>query len=215
MHHKEVCLAVDTARLILSSFPDSSRLVVGGIGPKYQATMVEMMDAMKNGKCLVLFPADGAVSFAELEQQTRDDNKNDEGPSTDATTPNNSDGWDVIVIDGTWAQARKLYTRYMPLEQDGGPPRVQLSDDALKLLSNKSESSNGDDLTGGAQVSGHQLRRHPIQWKAISTLEATRLLMNDMAAYGDSTRQSHPWNVLSSYQQIADAATRTQLGPHR
>ena len=56
LHHKEICLAVDTARLLLSSFPDTSRLVVGGIGAEYQASMAEMKQAMKNNnKCLVLY----------------------------------------------------------------------------------------------------------------------------------------------------------------
>lgn len=127
------------------------------------------------------------------------------------------EGWDVIVIDGTWSQARKLYTRYIPLEQDGGPCRVELSEEALEILSLPLRSGQGETTGGTAQVSGHQLRRHPIQWKAISTLEATRLLFNDMATTSEEGTDPsvYPWNVLSSYQQIADTATKTQLGPHR
>ena len=203
IHHKEICLAVDTARLLLSSFPEKCRLVVGGIGPEYQLSMAEMMQTMKNEKSLVLFPADDAESYAQLEEKK----------TLDCVQDSSNDGWNVIVIDGTWAQARKLYTRFIPLQADGGPPRVQLSNEALELLSKDETAGAGAQL-----VPGHQLRRHPIQWKAISTLEATRLLFNDMMTDNNgsgSTTQYRPWDVLTSYQRIADAATRTQLGPHR
>ena len=210
MHHKEICLAVDTARLILSSFPDTSRLVVGGIGAEYQASMAEMETAIKNNKCLVLFPAEDAKVFGEVNQQVIK-----RGYDNDET---DEDKWDVIVIDGTWSQAQKLYSRYIPWKMDGGPTRVQLSDEALALLSTSDSGEGNLHDKSSAPAAGHQLRRHPIQWKAISTLEAIRLLMNDMAdatgKYG-ATSQPYPWNVLSSYQQIADDATRTQLGPHR
>lgn len=211
MHHKEICLAVDTARLLLSTFPETCRLVVGGIGPEHQASMAEIQQAMKGNKCMVLFPTDDAQSFAQLAQETDHECQDDDNTLSD-------DGWDVIVIDGTWSQARKLYSRYITLEVDGGPCRVQLSDDALARLSRTvDEESSGETISvSGTQVAGHQLRRHPIQWKEISTLEATRLLFNDMATREcDVNRESWPWNALSSYQQIADAATRTQLGPHR
>jgi DTW domain-containing protein YfiP len=118
IHHKEVCLAVDTARLILSSFPDTCRLVVGGIGPEFQESMAEMLDAVQNERnCLVLFPADNAKTFGELEASHLEDGSGVRSSTSD-------ERWDVIVIDGTWSQARKLHARYIPLETGGGPPRV-------------------------------------------------------------------------------------------
>jgi hypothetical protein len=118
--------------------------------------------------------------------------------------------WDVIVIDGTWSQAQKLYSRYIPLKMDGVPSREQLRDEALALLSTSDSGEGNWHDNGSAPAAGRQLRPHPIQWKAISTFEALRLLMNDMAdatgKYG-ATSQPYPWNVLSSYQQIADDAT--------
>ena len=48
--------------------------------------------------------------------------------------------------------------------------------------------------------------------------EATCLLFDDMMIDNNgcgSTTQSRPWDVLTSYQQIADAAMRMQLGAHR
>jgi DTW domain-containing protein YfiP len=119
IHHKEVCLAVDTARLILSSFPDTCRLVVGGIGPEFQESMAEMLDAVQNERnCLVLFPADNAKTFGELEASSHlEDNIGVQSSTSD-------ERWDVIVIDGTWSQARKLHARYIPLETGGGPPIV-------------------------------------------------------------------------------------------
>mmetsp|Transcript_12300 Transcript_12300/g.22339 ORF Transcript_12300/g.22339 Transcript_12300/m.22339 type:complete len:129 (-) Transcript_12300:1517-1903(-) len=93
---------------------------------------------------------------------------------------------------------------------DEGPTRVQLSDEALALLSTSDSGEGNLHDNSSAPAAGHQLRRHPIQWKAISTLEALHLPMNDMSdatgKYG-VTSQLYPWNVLSSYQQIADDAT--------
>jgi DTW domain-containing protein YfiP len=184
--------------MILASFPDTCRLVVGGIGPEYQESMAEMLDAIQNERnCLVLFPTDNGKTFCELDASHLEDNNYLQRSKSD-------ERWDVIVIDGTWAQAGKLHKRYIPLEAGGGPPRVQLSKEAVALLAVSAASKE--------EASGHQLRRHPIIWKAVSTLEATRLLLGDMA---DSPLESQPWDALSTYQQIADAATRVQLGPHR
>ena len=61
---------------------------------------------------------------------------------------------DIIVIDGTWQQARRMHTRYIVSEQ-GGPLQAKLSDDCIARL-------------GQAQVSGvvsnrgHQLRKHSV-----------------------------------------------------
>eukprot|EP00957_Ditylum_brightwellii_P172495 13132789-Ditylum_brightwellii.AAC.1 len=80
--------------------------------------MAEMIDSIngKGGKCVVLFPADGARTFHELQQvehigeQMKKINEQE-------------DSWDIIVIDGTWAQARQIHGKYIPSEEEGGPPR--------------------------------------------------------------------------------------------
>ena len=182
MHHKEICLAVDTAKFILAGLPETSRLVVGGLASPYQDSMREMEEAIKGDKCLVLFPTEEARTFDEIEQ-----NGNLES----------AEGWDIIVIDGTWAQARKLHSRYV-----SNVKHVELSDEAVNVLAQAS---------GGENV-GHQLRRHPIKWREVSTLEATRLFCNDMV---NSNDVAHPWDALASYQKNGDAAARTQLGPPR
>ena len=190
-----------------------ARLVVGGIGAEYQASMAEMKEAMKNEKCLVLFPAENANVFHKVNEEI---GKCGFGKRRDHERGR---GWDVIVIDGTWSQARKLYSRYIPLEKDGGPTRVQLSDEALALLSTTRDSGEDslNDRVSPPVVAGHQLRRHPIQWKAISTLEATRLLMNDMAGAGGYGYFEPVISLecVAIVSTIADNATRTQLGPHR
>ena len=88
----------------------------------------------------------------------------------------NNGKFDIVVIDGTWSQARKIYSRYIPLEKDGGPQIVCLSQVSLDIL-----GAHGDVhcVPNGEQKlsSGRQLRRHPIKWREISTLEATRLLL--------------------------------------
>ena len=196
-HHKEIGLVVDTAKLILSSFPSKARLVVGGIGREYQHSMGEMLDAFEGDRALVLFPSDSAVTFREIERHFDGTVKGDTDDSNDAS-------WDVVVVDGTWQQARKLYNRYIP--EGGGPQRVELSEEAVRIL-------------GAEDASGHQLRRHPVKWREVSTLEATRLLLRDMMndSYSSFSRASSikPWEELAKYQSIGDAAAQEQLGPPR
>lgn len=183
MHHKEVCLGVDTAKLILSTFPESCRLVIGGISSEHQESMKEFEEATKGNNCLVLFPTESARTFHQIHHDQE-------------VCP--KDGWDIVVIDGTWAQARKLHSRYI----QEGTAHVELSTESVSRLGNASETCK----------EGHQLRRHPIKWKEVSTLEATRLLLRDMMS---STTTDRPWDTLALYQQIGDAAAKRQLGPHR
>ena len=68
-------MVVDTAKLLLSTFPTKSRLVVSGIGREHQPTMDEMLDAVHGRssgsnyapKCLVLFPSEDALTFDKIE----------------------------------------------------------------------------------------------------------------------------------------------------
>ena len=191
--------------MILSAFPRECRLVVSGIGPEHQASMTELLEtigATGRGRCLVLFPDEAACTFEETKNGV-------EGGGNETDIVN--DQWDVIVIDGTWAQARKLYRRYIPLQEDGGPVRVQLSKKAVSFLEASGKSNNG------TKINGHQLRYHPIKWREVSTLEATRLLLGDMAMEDDTTSSKgiYPWDALAQYQIIADNAAKRQLGPPR
>mmetsp|Transcript_11576 Transcript_11576/g.34467 ORF Transcript_11576/g.34467 Transcript_11576/m.34467 type:complete len:281 (+) Transcript_11576:157-999(+) len=88
MHHKELLLAVDTAKLILAAFPDS-HLVIGGLA--HQPAEAEMMRSLAAGEAYVLFPEDGAASPADV---------------VDREAP-----FDLVVLDGTWEQASKLARR--------------------------------------------------------------------------------------------------------
>lgn len=196
MHHKEIALKVDTAKLILAAFPQECRLVVAGIGPEYQDSMAELMEALQNSASLVLFPDENAVTYQELVGGS-----NESGGVHTTKIPDL--GWDLIVLDGTWAQARKFYKRYFT---DSPARRVQLSDEAVQALSLDDENNNGGD--------GHQLRRHVITWKQIGTFEATRLFLRDVA------RVHHPgedsvWSKIQVYQTIANNAARRELGPPR
>lgn len=221
-------MVVDTAKLLLSTFPNKSRLVVAGIGREHQPSMEEMLDAVhgvnandRSKKCLVLFPSEGALTFAEIEEKA----KNKALEADDGSNCDQQYVYDVVVIDGTWSQARKMYNRYIPSEEDGGPQRVQLSDDAVATL-------NGDNVETGAKpadaywydnednqrISGHQLRRHPTKWREIATCEATRLLLRDMMADDFTSSDENvvtPWGALAKYQNVANAAALRQIGPPR
>ena len=217
-------MVVDTAKLLLSTFPHKSRLVVAGIGREHQPSMDEMLDAVhgvnandRSKKCLVLFPSEDALTFAEIEEKA----KNKALEADDGSNFDQQYVYDVVVIDGTWSQARKMYNRYIPSEEDGGPQRVQLSDDAVATL-------NGDGADSGTfwydkednqRISGHQLRRHPTQWREVATCEATRLLLRDMMGDDNFTSSDEnavtPWDALVRYQNIANAAALRQIGPPR
>jgi len=222
-HHKEVGLVVDTAKLLLSSLPTVSKLVVGGIGEEYQASMGELLDAVNcnvdsdkrnsgTTKCLVLFPSEDARTFDEIEKS-----------SSETHIYGHDDKYDVVVVDGTWQQARKLYNRYIPSEEDGGPLRVRLSEKAVAILNGDNigtatsmEDSSDTSSNIKQRIPGHQLRRHPVKWREVSTLEATRLLFRDMMGdYSSPSSNAKPWDALALYQEIADDAAQRQLGPPR
>jgi DTW domain-containing protein YfiP len=209
MHHKEIAMKVDTAKLILAAFPEQCRLVVGGIGPEYQASMKELIQAVteETNKCLVLFPQDNAKSIAHI--RTEDAVIRTE----DAANANYEDTtllqYDLVVLDGTWAQAGKLHSRYIPSYENGGPRRVELSQQAVATLEQADDQS------------GHQLRRHSVAWKQVGTFEATRLFLRDLQ--GEMTKNDsysadpkvHVWKQIERYQEIANQAARRELGPPR
>lgn len=216
-------MVVDTAKLLLSTFPNKSRLVVAGIGREHQPSMGEMLDAVHgvntndhSKKCLVLFPSEDALTFKEIEEKAKDKANADDESNCDQQ-------YDVVVIDGTWSQARKMYNRYVPSKEDGGPQRVQLSDDAVAALNGDVESNEESDAhwydnKDNQRISGHQLRRHPTKWREIATCEATRLLLRDMMAddFTSSDENANtPWGALAKYQNVANAAALRQIGPPR
>lgn len=220
-HHKEICLAVDTAKLILASYPKKTRLVISGIGREFQPSMGEMLDAVSSAmksspmnsnegsgsKCLILFPTEDARTFTDISSEI--ENVIEVGETETQSAVDVPKGWDVIVIDGTWSQARKMHAKYFPQKSEGCLYRVELSRDAVQKL----DSSQSGDNTGEViePVKGHQLRRHPIKWREIATFEATRLLLNDM--HGNAFDEQS--DVMSKYQEIGNDAAKRQLGPPR
>lgn len=179
MHYKELLMKVDTSKLIWACYPETCRLVVSGIGSEFQPAMAELQAAIDSKNCLVLFPTDVARPFSEIEQNL----------------PYEEGGLDVIVMDGTWPQARRMHKRYIASEEDGGPLQAKLSDDAVAML----EDGEAD----GQMNRGHQLRKHSITWRKVGTFEATRLFLRDLAGSDGNLA----WNdQMQKYQQIANLA---------
>jgi len=174
-HHDEVLLAADTSKLLLAAYPDTTRLVVGGLAELEK----EMMDAVtSNPHSFVLFPAIGASTFSTLAESTAKTSSS--GPCN--TTHNKADiTWDIVVLDGTWKQARKLNTKV-----DTKVARVVL-EDALK------------------STPAHTVRAHPNPVRRISTLEAVALLLKDMGHPKES------FAPLLNYLRIADGAYYDQM----
>eukprot|EP00804_Cyclotella_cryptica_P004685 CCRYP_019124-RA/>CCRYP_019124-RA protein AED:0.05 eAED:0.05 QI:528/1/1/1/1/1/3/49/379 len=232
-HHKEICLAVDTAKLIVAAFPQTAELVVSGVSREFQPVLGEMLDIVSKAeassaqdvleergeKCLILFPTEDATTFENIVHNVRDTlgEMRDEGVVGPISMNIMEQEWNVIVIDGTWSQARKIHARYFPQRSCGMLFRVQLSSDAVNRLNGSSReesvvvvNAGGEGDGGGAK--GFQLRRHPIKWREISTLEATRLLLLDMHPDGQFDIQS---KAMSDYQELGNEAVKRQLGPPR
>jgi DTW domain-containing protein YfiP len=115
VHHKEIGLKVDTVKLLLASFPEHCRLVVGGIGSEFQQSMAELEQTLENENCIILFPDDNAQTASELDISAFE-----------------KQGMDLVVLDGTWTSASKLHRRYIP----STARRVQLSETSLDYLRN-------------------------------------------------------------------------------
>jgi DTW domain-containing protein YfiP len=203
LHYREVFMGVDTAKLILRTFPTTTRLVIAGIPAQFQASMAELEQAIadakgKGGKLCVLFPDEHAQTIDELEENFQHDHDETSSTTTASTTTCSSSstttqegGWAVVVIDGTWQQARRMKLRYFPESSSGDSccgattvPTVKLSPTALALLEDEEEGEETLLVPAGGGRStvlpaGHQLRKHSTPWKRIATFEALRLFLVD------------------------------------
>ena len=133
------------------------------------------------GKCLVLFPTEDAKTFHEIKEDiwakrgTAMNNLDTQMASRrDSAGGDLEKGWDVVVIDGTWSQARKMHAKYFP-RSGGRLHRVQLSEDAVRALDRPSPSSGLRGGDGGVPAGvgdvgrGHQLRKHPIKVRDVAS----------------------------------------------
>ncbi|KAJ8613818.1 hypothetical protein CTAYLR_004896 [Chrysophaeum taylorii] len=105
MSHKEVVLAVDTAKLVCAAYSNRAVLVVGGLG--CQPLWDEMVASLTAGTAAILYPSDDAWEIDDVFH-------GEDAPR------------DLVVIDGTWSQAAALHRRLPP-----SAPRVRLPADTL------------------------------------------------------------------------------------
>ena len=162
-------------------------------------------------KCLVLFPDETSKPFDEILSEEKRKLARSAVECRDTGTIQNGDHdvskqatettilWDIIVIDGTWTQARRLHTRYLPSESEGGPRRVRLSDNAVEKLGETSTTTTADDASdssGATYNSGHQLRRHAVTWRQVSTFEATRLFLKDILDVEEHSNDDNTLNPI-------------------
>uniref|UniRef100_A0A7S3JV36 tRNA-uridine aminocarboxypropyltransferase n=1 Tax=Aureoumbra lagunensis TaxID=44058 RepID=A0A7S3JV36_9STRA len=110
MHHKEIALTVDTAKLIFAAFPDRALVIVNGL--RHQPAEEEMHKSIAKGEAIVLFPSDDSVL---ADQSVFQDSVHESK--------------DLIILDGTWSQAQKLH-RSLPATAT----RIRLSDTAINHL---------------------------------------------------------------------------------
>lgn len=220
MHHKEIGLKLDTAKLILSSFPSKCRLIVAGIDADYQDSMKELQEALLNEQhqhsnnrptstcLLLLFPDESAKTLDEIVASAAITANHSSSDAVRATTTQH-EKYDLIVLDGTWAQARKFVSKYFSGSQTS-VQSVKLGKSAVEILE-----------TDGSIELGHQHRRHCTSWRQVGTFEATRLFLRDWEqVFGgsDETRKDDlrpVWERIKTYQQIANDAALRELGPPR
>jgi len=216
-HHKEVGMLVDTAKLILNAFPQSSRLVVAGLSADVQPAMNEFQEALRNNNhTLVLFPdQERSKTFAEWYAQDQRQQRQLEQQHSQQQQPAVSSFFDVVVLDGTWNQARRMYQRYISNDINNNNNTnntrcVHLSDQSLSTL------THSDSV-------GQQLRHHPQVTRQIATAHALQLLLQDVISATAETndnqqqqqQQLQQLQRLDEYQEISNAAVRRQLPPVR
>ena len=214
VHHKEIGLKVDTAKLILAAFPFQCELVVGGIGPEYQKSMKEMLESIQDSErtSLLLFPDETAETLEEIVAKKKrvpsaNSSVQDSTCSDDDEREHDCEHqYDLIVLDGTWAQARKFHSRYFSVDSSS-LQRVKLSEASVELLHE------------GSIESGHQLRRHEIPWRQVGTFEAFRLFLRDWSrefpSHNLENGKPEFWEQIESYQRISNEAALRELGPPR
>ncbi len=191
-HYKEIGLMIDTMKLLLCAYPNICQLVVGGISEQYQTSMCDMSALIqgennhnKNTKTLVLFPSSDAITFPTyFEQQRRQYSSIDRHNNNNIT--DHAPIYNIIVVDATWEQARRLYNRHIIQPQtssssanDQSLVHIQLSETSLQSL-HQQHGLDGQQSDGTIKMMGQQLRPHPISVREIATAHAVQLLLHDL-----------------------------------
>ena len=184
-HHKEIGMSIDTMKIILCAYPEACRLVVAGLSR--QTTMTELLVAMKKPSTLLLYPYDESTkTFASLTQE-----KEDPPPENAATQ------FDIVLVDATWEQARRIVRRYLASNANAAT-WIQLLPASLVALPD----------------AGRQLRPHPIDVREIATAQALLLLFQEMGVglLRDHSSVHATSDALLHYQHIAAEAAGRQIG---
>jgi DTW domain-containing protein YfiP len=192
-HHKEIGMSLDTMKVILCAYPEACRLVVAGL-PE-QASLTELQLALQVPSTLLLYPYKNSLTFDTLWQQRGERNDPDRGLIRAATTAL-SQPFDIVLIDATWEQARRIFLRYFS-SSSIQVNRVQLSPASLASLPD----------------AGRQLRPHPVDLREIATAQALLLLLQEMdAVLSDAPGSGRTLDALLLYQQVASTAVGQQIG---
>lgn len=163
LHHRELGLTADTSRLLRLAFPSQVSLAVAGLpGVAWR----EVQESMESGRALVLFPAAGARAIAEAA----------------ADGSSGGSARDVIIPDGTWAQAKRINRKL----GGGAALRVELGGADVEQL--------------GADRRGWQARGSEGGWRRVATLEATRRALAALGEDADATQR------IASAHRIAHRA---------
>ena len=216
MHHKEIGMKGDTAKLILGAFPAHGQLVIGGMeDPSDQDSMRILADSIQDPTrtSLILFPHETATTIEDILAQQQEQEQEQQQQQPDATKNstnthdhhrrhNNDQYYDLVVLDGTWSQARKLQARYCTAAASAAIRYVQLNPDSVQRLQQdeEKEDDDDDDMTSSSAVSTtrttgeggghgnlHQLRKHTIPWRQVGTFAAFRLFLHEWSSVPTNT----------------------------
>jgi len=162
LHYKEYRRASNTAKIIMHTLPTQPIYLYA-----YKKHMQELENELaKTKKAFVLFPSDRAVTF----QQHFAEFQPNEIQSENALLGSEEDPLTIVVVDGTWRDARKIYSSCEFLQRI---PALRLHQDSV---------DNHKPMFVARQKSDVLER--------ISTLEAVSLILKEVAQLHNEVESS-------------------------
>ena len=180
MHHKEYLCAGNSAKLLLSLLPHHTKLYI--FGKQGDVDRLEQDIAVVNSHAMILWPGETAISVSEFV----DNLSTTSIPTTSITTPTTIH---VIVLDGTYTQARNMH-KSLRKRWNQLPTAVAVNPTSASVFHRAQKNYGQAQLQAQADV----LR--------VSTAEACGFLWTELGA---ATKSNNSTTVL---QAIVDAVVK-------
>ena len=196
-HCKEVLRTTATGKLLLLAHPQAE-LLVSGL-PAHEARLAEIV---RRPTAVVLFPADDAISPRTLLERTARDGAAKPAGNGGALRRDQDSDLDIILLDGTWNQARQM-NRTIPSKV----PRVALPTTHERSLFGVRVRKQGAER----EALGRSSTVEAYAQLAISLGEDTEVV-DAVGGYLDRFIRALPYHRPPAYDQSAELPART---PHQ